>query len=165
MRRKQLRRSRKIFNIPVCLLPYEWLKNSRLPRECHGTLGKSCKLFSFSFNRPSTVDYNASSDWKIKTSLCSATHIRWQRGTARIREPPAAATAVDRNLLPAEFTAANLQQRVCYCGPMLGQTDRQTDGRTDTVTYRYMVAYTMRRVPNKSHSITQAARKLVPSAI
>ena len=70
MRRKQLRRSRKIFNIPVCLLPYEWLKNSRLPRECHGTLGKSCKLFSFSFNRPSTVDYNASIVTEKSKQVC-----------------------------------------------------------------------------------------------
>jgi len=28
---------------------------------------------------------------------------------------------------------ANLQQRVCCCGPMLGQTDGQTDSRTDIV--------------------------------
>ena len=36
---------------------------------------------------------------------------------------PAAAAAIDRCLLPAGPTAANLQQRVCCCWPMLGQTD------------------------------------------
>ena len=41
---------------------------------------------------------------------------------------PAAAAAIDRDLLPAVLTAANLQQRVCCCGPMLGQTNGQTDG-------------------------------------
>ena len=44
---------------------------------------------------------------------------------------PAAAAAVDRYFLPAGPTAANLQQRVCCCGHMLGQTD----GRTDTVPF------------------------------
>jgi len=38
--------------------------------------------------------------------------------------------AIDRYLLPAELTAANLQQRVCCCGPMLGQTN----GRRRTIT-------------------------------
>ena len=33
--------------------------------------------------------------------------------------------------LPAGPTAANLQHRVCCCGPTLGQTDEPTDGRTD----------------------------------
>jgi len=42
---------------------------------------------------------------------------------------PAAAAASDRYLLPAEPTAANLQQRVCCCGPMLGQTDGRTPCR------------------------------------
>jgi len=42
---------------------------------------------------------------------------------------PAAAAAIDRYLLPAGLTAAaNLQQQVCCCGPMLGQTDGQMDG-------------------------------------
>ena len=36
--------------------------------------------------------------------------------------------AIDRYLLPAGPAAANLQQRVCYCGPALGQRDGQTDG-------------------------------------
>jgi len=45
----------------------------------------------------------------------------------------AAASAIDRYLLAAGLTAANMQQRVCCCGSMLGQTDRQrrTDGQTD----------------------------------
>jgi len=38
--------------------------------------------------------------------------------------------AIDQYLLPAELTAANLQQRVCCCGPMLGQTN----GRRRTIT-------------------------------
>ena len=37
--------------------------------------------------------------------------------------------------LPAGPTAANLQQQVCHCGPMLGQRD----GRTDRLTpYRFI---------------------------
>jgi len=64
-----------------------------------------------------------------KTSLYSANYVRWQRGTARIGPPHAATAAVDRYLLPAgSHTATNLQRRVCCCGPMLGQTDRRTDG-------------------------------------
>ena len=35
----------------------------------------------------------------------------------------AAAAIIDRYLLPAGHTAANLQQRVCCCKPMLEQTD------------------------------------------
>jgi len=60
------------------------------------------------------------------TSLCSATCVRWQRGTARIRSLHAAAAAIDRDHLPARPTAANQQQRVCCCRPMPGQTDRRT---------------------------------------
>ena len=35
----------------------------------------------------------------------------------------AGCAAIDRHLLPAGPTAANLQQRGCCCEPMLGQTD------------------------------------------
>jgi len=45
---------------------------------------------------------------------------------------PAAAT-VDRYLRRAH--AANLQQRVCCCGPVLPQTDGRSDGRTP---YRFV---------------------------
>jgi len=42
---------------------------------------------------------------------------------------PAAAAAIDwYYLLPAGLTTANLLQRVCCSGLMLGQTDGQTDG-------------------------------------
>ena len=37
------------------------------------------------------------------------------------------------DLMPAGPTAANLQQRVCCCAPMLGQTDGQT--KTDTIPF------------------------------
>ena len=33
--------------------------------------------------------------------------------------------AIDPYLLPAGLTAANLQQRVCCCEPVLGQTERE----------------------------------------
>ena len=33
--------------------------------------------------------------------------------------------AIDPYLLPAGLTAADLQQRVCCCGPVLGQTERE----------------------------------------
>jgi len=62
---------------------------------------------------------------QFQTSRCSATYVRWQRGTARILTAHAAAAAVDRYLLLTGPTTADLQQRVCCCGPML----RQTDGR------------------------------------
>ena len=39
-------------------------------------------------------------------------------------------TSIYLYLLPAAPTAANLQQWVCCCGPMLGQTGGRTDGRT-----------------------------------
>ena len=43
--------------------------------------------------------------------------------------------AIDRYLLLAGLTAANLQRRVCCCVPMLVQTDRQTIGhRADAQT-------------------------------
>ena len=45
-----------------------------------------------------------------KTKVCvSATYVRWQRGTARIRPPHAAAAAIDR--LSARPAAANPHQR------------------------------------------------------
>ena len=47
----------------------------------------------------------------------TASYVRWQRGTAR-------RTATDRYLLLAGPTAANLQQRVCCCGLMLGDGHR-----------------------------------------
>ena len=47
---------------------------------------------------------------------------------------PTTAAAIDRFLLPTGPTAANLQQRVCCCGPMLGQTS-PADRRTDTVPF------------------------------
>ena len=47
--------------------------------------------------------------------------------TTRIR--PQHATSTDPDL-PARPTAANLQQWVCRCGPMLGQRDRWTGGWT-----------------------------------
>ena len=52
-----------------------------------------------------------------------------------------------RYLLLAEPTAANLQQRVCCCGPILGHTDGRTDGRTQ---YRSIdpAPRAMRGVPN-----------------
>ena len=40
---------------------------------------------------------------------------------------PTAGEAIDRYLLPAEPTAANLQQQVCCCGPKLGPMDRWMD--------------------------------------
>jgi len=63
-----------------------------------------------------------------ETNVCSATYARLQRGTARIRRPHAAAAEIDRYILPAGLTAANLQQQGCCCGSVLEQTDRQTDG-------------------------------------
>ena len=52
-----------------------------------------------------------------ETSLCSATYVRWQRGTARIR-PAHAAAAVSRAATAAQTAAA-------------AGTDRRKDGRTD----------------------------------
>ena len=49
--------------------------------------------------------------------------------TRHCSHSPAAAAIIDRYLLPAGPTAANLQQRVCCCGPMLGQTDGWTPYR------------------------------------
>ena len=51
------------------------------------------------------------------------------------RTPLLPMPAMQQSILPAGPTAANLQQRVCCSGPMLGQTDRQTDGQTP---YRYI---------------------------
>ena len=59
------------------------------------------------------------------TSLCSATYVRWQRGTARIRPPHATAAAIDRYLLPP-----GPQQQTRRT---LLQWENGTDRRTDTV--------------------------------
>jgi len=68
------------------------------------------------------------------------------RRIARIRLPlllllSAGRPAIDRYLLLVGPTAANLQQRLCRCGLVLGQTDGQT--------YRYIdpAPYTMQAVP------------------
>jgi len=37
--------------------------------------------------------------------------------------PSAGRAAIDRYFLPALPTAANLQQRICCCGPAAGQAD------------------------------------------
>jgi len=60
-----------------------------------------------------------------------------------------ATAAIDRYVLPAGPTAANLQQRVCCCrGPLWAHegTERRTGGRTDRPTdtvpfYRHCCAY------------------------
>ena len=59
------------------------------------------------------------------TRLCSATYMvtSWH-----CQHSPAAAVAVDRYLLPAGPTAANLQRRFCCCGKC-GPILRQTYGR------------------------------------
>jgi len=64
--------------------------------------------------------------------------------------------AIDLYLLPAGHIAANLQQQVCCSWSMLGQTDEQTDGKTNRHTdggtlYRYIdsAPHTMRTVPIK----------------
>jgi len=60
----------------------------------------------------------------------------WQRGTARIRSPlllSAGRAAIDPYLLPAGPTAANLQQRVCCCRPMLQRYRVHSSDRHHTV--------------------------------
>ena len=65
---------------------------------------------------------------RLITSRWSATYVRRQRGTARIRPTHAAAAAIGRRyLLPAGPRTANL--RVCWCGLILEQTDRRTPYR------------------------------------
>jgi len=57
-----------------------------------------------------TLFQNAPLGEGIIISLCSATYVPWQHGTAYIRLPHAIAAAVNRYLLPTMPTAANLQQ-------------------------------------------------------
>ena len=128
---------------------------SCLPIFCHGScsvpsswITKRFILRAWPLDAPTAQEVKTSTDdlyftskWmpkspNDKTSRCSASCVRWQRGTARIRPPlllSAGSVAIDRYLLPAGPTAANLQQRVCCCGPCW---DIQTDGRTDGQTYR-----------------------------
>ena len=72
-----------------------------------------------------------------------------ERGTAHIRPPHAPdaerCAAIDRYLLPAGPTAANLQQRVCRCVPVLRQTDGQRDERTVGLTPDNCIDPAMRR--------------------
>ena len=50
---------------------------------------------------------------------------------AFVRLTPLLQQSIDISWPPGpQPTAANLQQRVCCCEPMLGQTDGQTNGRT-----------------------------------
>ena len=63
--------------------------------------------------------------------------------------------AIDRYLQPAGPTAANLQQRVCCCRSMVGQTDRHRDGRTpyhDRPCLAYVIfpAYSAASAKNRS---------------
>ena len=92
-------------------------------------ISSSLKSSSNSSNSPSDV---SRSFFACATSLCSASYVSWQRGTTRIRPPHAATaahqTAINRHPLTARPTAANLQERICCCGPTLGQTGEQTDG-------------------------------------
>ena len=67
---------------------------------------------------------------KTLTSLCSASYVRWQRATARIHSPHAALLCAMQQSIDISCRLGPQQQRVCCCKPMLGQTDRQTDGRT-----------------------------------
>jgi len=54
------------------------------------------------------------------TSLCSASYVRWQRGTTRIRPPLLQSAAIRRYLLSAGPTTANRQPR-----HVAGEWDRQ----------------------------------------
>lgn len=69
-----------------------------------------------------------------KSVFSYSTYVRLLRGTARIHPPQAVAAATDRYLLPTVPTAANLQQRVCCCRTMQGQTDGEMGGQ-DTVPF------------------------------
>jgi len=73
---------------------------------------------------------------KIKptqTSLCSASYIGWKRRTPRICccAPYCGAAAADRR--PAGRAAIDHSSKPASaaCSRQMGQTDRQTDGRTD----------------------------------
>ena len=60
---------------------------------------------------------------------------------------PVDAAAIGRYLLPAGHTAANLQQRVCCCGPVLGQTDWRTGRWTDPRTVLHTLLRILWAVP------------------
>jgi len=83
---------------------------------------------------------------KIYKSAISLLHIRWQCGTARIHPlHDAIARCWPRSngltyLLPTGLTAANLQQRVCCCGP---SCNRQTDGWADKTEKHCTVTQTL----------------------
>jgi len=86
---------------------------------------------------------------QTRTSLCLATYVRWQRGTARIH-PPLLQQSIDISCLP------NPQQQTCSSGfAAVGpcwdrQTKGQTDRRTDTVTFhRLCSAYYVGSVNNQ----------------
>ena len=69
-------------------------------------------------------------DWARKKQVHLPTYANNVALPAFTRRAPlllsAGHAAIDRYLLPAELTAANLQQRVCCCEPMLEQTDGRT---------------------------------------
>ena len=80
------------------------------------------RLFSFSRPRPWAYFFNGPN----AAASIAPTLIRHWRAFAR-RAAVHCAAAIDRYLPLAGPTAANLQQRICYCVPTPGRTDRRTD--------------------------------------
>ena len=93
-------------------------------------------------NSLTSVDTNELFADTTETSLCSASYVSWQRGTARIGPPLlrrgccwayARRPCSNRSIYPAS-RAHSSKPAACCCsgriGQICGQTDRRTDGRT-----------------------------------
>jgi len=63
------------------------------------------------------------------TRLCSASYVRWQRGTAHMRPPRAALLCAVQQSIDTSCRP-DPQQQTCSSGVRMGQTDSRTDGRT-----------------------------------
>jgi len=82
----------------------------------------------------------------INDAVLSLVYVRRQRATARIRPPTplsAGRAAVQQSI---DISCPPGPRRVCCCGPVLGQTDREADGPTDNVALHRPAAPTVRAV-------------------
>ena len=84
-----------------------------------------CTAFSFDLH-----EETRNGNCCVRISLCARLPTYADNVALPAFAPPhAAAAATDRYLLTAGPTVANLQQRVCCCGPLLWQTDGWTPCR------------------------------------
>jgi len=151
-------------SVTVKNVNYEWPLSTHTTRVWRWTENKHANTYKLkSFHSKVTVLTHTTDwlleplKWSIKTSLCSTTYVRWQRGTARIR-PPLLQQSIDISCPPGTCST-----KLAVEGLLLWahagrdkRTERLTEGRT-TYRFTYPALHTMREVPVINNTYTTSS--------